>query len=417
MPTNRRIIAKQSPPLEDHSKRKHSGRHEKKSSIPKISNKTQQCATEQASVPKRASASKNPNQESKIKKKKFRRIKVLRSWIFPTLFLVPLAVIALEYYIGKLISLDDVKVAYYEQLGIDPWDVDAQTKRLASPPSILNLTFSPLIECPVDRRRMINVHNPRSHSVESRRIPMIVHQHARSRCLTRIFNKATVQWAFRKWSYYFHDEAAVDMLLDIDFPEFPLLKSVATKCLRLHHTKIELWTFVNLWVYGGLYANLNLYPLRFNASTILSTDDGFFLTYPKTGKLSTNVMAVSPRHPLIFFAVQRMLDNILHSDRSGMIFASNITGARALSQALHDFQRGQLRSSDIRFDAVIDGIVHGPFRRSIRVAGPLNGTDELVSPIFISRVRKEREYHRMGANFTELHDIGSANCLHALHGL
>ena len=71
------------------------------------------------------SSKKNSKQQQQNKtttsRKRFRRVKVLRWWVLPTIFFVPLGILWMEYYIGKLISIDDVKDVYYQQLGIDPF--------------------------------------------------------------------------------------------------------------------------------------------------------------------------------------------------------------------------------------------------------------------------------------------------------
>jgi hypothetical protein len=130
----------------------------------------------------------NQSKKSKQKTKRFRRVKVLRWWVLPAIFFVPLCILLIEYYIGKLISIDDVKDVYYQQLGIDPFDLETPLlpERIGAPPSILNITrTSKLLQCSGGRKRMLNLHNPKSHITDGRSIPMIIHQHARTRCLTR----------------------------------------------------------------------------------------------------------------------------------------------------------------------------------------------------------------------------------------
>lgn len=141
----------------------------------------------------------------RIIRKVYRKKKVFRTWVLPALFLVPLAMIWLEYYIGKLIGLEDITDAYKEQL-VYPWDLLQQDLNASSstPPlssSVLpEIAYAPRIQCPPGQRRMINVHNPMSHPIGSggRRIPMIVHQQSKTRCLTMRIDKATTQWAFRR---------------------------------------------------------------------------------------------------------------------------------------------------------------------------------------------------------------------------
>jgi hypothetical protein len=208
-----------------------------------------------------------------------------------------------------------------------------------------------------------------------------------------------VQWAFRGWSYYFHDDDAVDRLLHTDFPEFPHLKIVVDHCITSLNVKHQLWRHLVLWVYGGVYADLNLYPTNFNKTTIRPTDDGFFLTDPKTTRLSADVLAVSPRHPLMYYAVQRAISNILRAGNIGLIDPQKITGQDNLSQALMDFHKTSDDQGKIEKlpDALSNGaIMIGHQNRSIRVAGAIDGPDEFVTPIFMSEAGKKKEFAKMG---------------------
>jgi hypothetical protein len=62
---------------------------------------------------------------------------------------------------------------------------DNNIERIGVPPSIINITSSVHKLCPSHLKRMINLHNPKYHSIDTRKIPMIVHQHAHERCLAR----------------------------------------------------------------------------------------------------------------------------------------------------------------------------------------------------------------------------------------
>ena len=168
--------------------------------------------------------------------KRFRKMKVLRMWVLPTLFLIPLFIIVIEYYIGKIISLEDIQDVYVEQM-YDPWElllmdidkmsdtttttedyypdnnnnnnnninnnnnhknadatavVSSRSNSFNSVGSLPNISYTVRSKCPQGLRRMINVHNPRSHSnygktqqqKRDHSIPMIVHQQSKTRCLT-----------------------------------------------------------------------------------------------------------------------------------------------------------------------------------------------------------------------------------------
>ena len=169
---------------------------------------------------------------TKTTTKRFRKMKVLRMWVLPTLFLIPLFIIVIEYYIGKIISLEDIQDVYVEQM-YDPWelllmDIDKMSDTTTTTTedsypdnnninnnnnhnnadatavvssrsnsfnivgSLPNISYTVRSKCPQGFRRMINVHNPMSHSnygktqqqKRDHSIPMIVHQQSKTRCLT-----------------------------------------------------------------------------------------------------------------------------------------------------------------------------------------------------------------------------------------
>ena len=104
-------------------------------------------------------------------------------------FLVPIMILAMERYLGFVISLDDVRDTYYEQMGIDPWELPmAKTELLGKVTEITNLTYTPQIQCPQGQRRMMTVHNPHLYGFSFRKVPNIIHQTAKANETTKCNN-------------------------------------------------------------------------------------------------------------------------------------------------------------------------------------------------------------------------------------
>ena len=91
---------------------------------------------------------------------------------------------------------------------------------------------------------------------------------------------------------------------------------------------------------GGLYIDLNQYPTNFNETTIRFSDDGFFLLDSEAKWLTTKIMAVSPRHPLMYYAVQHSINNLLRIRNDRFVDPHVIIGEENLHRALIDFQKG-----------------------------------------------------------------------------
>jgi hypothetical protein len=327
------------------------------------------------------------------KLKRYRRSIRLRLRARVMIFVCALGIFLLERYVGFLFELDDFMDVYYSQMGIDPWQVETPPWKVVAPVrSIHNLTISHPEPCPEGLRRMINIHNPKYHT--ARKIPMIVHQTSKTRCLTTNFERASMDWAFPRWSYYLHDDEAVERLLHLDFPEFPHLSLVVDKCILSLAAKIYLWQYIVLWVYGGVYVDLNLYPSRFNATTILEADDGLFFTERESATLSTRFMAVSPRHPLIYYAIEQALTKILRSKDVGSLDPDQVFGEPNLHQALTEFTK-TVDGGVTTVQAMLQGTIRGYGDRSIRVIGKLDGPEQYVSPVFIG-AGKSKDYAKMG---------------------
>eukprot|EP00339_Tiarina_fusa_P017914 CAMPEP_0116997278 /NCGR_PEP_ID=MMETSP0472-20121206/769_1 /TAXON_ID=693140 ORGANISM="Tiarina fusus, Strain LIS" /NCGR_SAMPLE_ID=MMETSP0472 /ASSEMBLY_ACC=CAM_ASM_000603 /LENGTH=400 /DNA_ID=CAMNT_0004696109 /DNA_START=145 /DNA_END=1347 /DNA_ORIENTATION=- len=326
------------------------------------------------------------------KPKRYRRSIRLRLRARVAIFFCSLGIFLLERYVGFLFQLDDFLDAYYSQMGIDPWQVETSPWKVVAPAqSIHNLTISHQ-PCPVGLRRMINIHNPKHHN--GRNIPKIVHQTSKTRCLTSNFERASRDWAFPRWSYYLHDDEAVERLLHLDFPEFPQLKLVVDKCILSLAAKIYLWQYIVLWMFGGLYVDLNLYPSRFNAATILEADDGLFFTEGESATLSTRFMAVSPRHPLIYYAIEQALAYVLRSRDVGSLDAYQVFGEPNLYRAFSEFTK-TIDGKNETAQAMPQGTIKGYGGRSIRVIGRLDGPEQYVSPVFIG-AGKSKDYAKMG---------------------
>ena len=303
----------------------------------------------------------------------------------------------MERYIGQVIHLDDATTAVYDQVGIDPFailtnEVDydyntktsitvttAVTQRQNIFPSLMNITHTPRFKCHNrEQKRILNIHNPYSHSrfidsnVNNQTIPKIIHQHGPTRCLTITLDRAAVQWAggSDRWSYYYWDDDAVERLMNLvvssdrnvlHVPEFPLLKAatMTSKCYddgnhnrsnsseddvvalsSVASPKLieQLWQYLILWLYGGMYVDLSYRPTGFNATTMIhDSDHGIFvfadnndpniITPQNTTSsaipphrpgqqeqelpLSSKFMAVTPKHPLIYLTIHHMIRKIL----------------------------------------------------------------------------------------------------------
>lgn len=159
--------------------------------------------------------------------------------------------------------------------------------------NLSELTRDPLdwIACPADTEMIINTEEEDFSSATGSKIPKIVHQTGRTKCLTPSFFELCNKWKLHAHRYYFHDEKAVNRLLMKEFPEFPSLRTILRNCVNSSKVKTDLWRFLILYVYGGIYAEFGFEPSDFLKEEAIDNDvDGLFIV-GQEGKIDYIFMA------------------------------------------------------------------------------------------------------------------------------
>jgi len=178
-----------------------------------------------------------------------------------------------------------------------------------------------------------------------RRIPKSIHVTSRSRCVPKVFYDNLQKWRnLDGYSFYFHNEQAVDRLLEQHWEEFPHLRQ-AVQCHRSGAGKADIWRAVLLFEYGGVYTDIDNTPVAFNGTTISPEDEAFFVI--EVGKyLSQYFFASAPHHPLLFFTVQQTLLRLLALNDINRQYVPFTTGPRPLKFAFQHFMNEQGPNND-----------------------------------------------------------------------
>ena len=155
--------------------------------------------------------------------------------------------------------------------------------------------------CPPGLTLIQNTHLPTSVVVHptGRKIPKIIHITSRYRCATPAVIQNVDKWRFQNYSVYFHDDQAMDTLFTHPYTrnQFPTLRE-GLKCATNGATKADLWRYLVLYMYGGIYTDIDNSPTGFNGETIQAKDDSFFAV-ESLGILSQFFLASSFGHPLM----------------------------------------------------------------------------------------------------------------------
>lgn len=177
------------------------------------------------------------------------------------------------------------------------------------------------------------------------KIPKIIHQTSKSQCLTEPFNKSTSKWSdwySEGWSYYFHDDDAIQRVFELNYQNFPLLKDIHESCLISGTAKADLWRYLVLWQYGGIYSDLDTTPNHLTPNTFssLATKESeleAFFAIEAWHFLSQYFFAIAKKHPLMHHTILATLHKLLAVDDTVAWDASLVTGPKALHQGFIHF--------------------------------------------------------------------------------
>eukprot|EP00977_Amphora_coffeiformis_P010080 scaffold2353_cov167-Amphora_coffeaeformis.AAC.71 len=249
-----------------------------------------------------------------------------------------------------------------------------------------------------DRPKTTNEVDFSNHQSGNRKIPRIVHQTSKSRCLANNVFALTDQWQFDGWEYYLHDDEAIERLFVQEAVHFPLLPLISRHCLMHGTLKADLWRYLVLWVYGGIYTDLDTAPQALVPETTIGPDDDALFVVEQFHLLSQYFMAVSPRHPLVWYAIQRALQNLWDLPDTGRVSAAMTTGPHALHLAYRDFRAdaGQfVDPAEPGYKPVWAGRFVGSLNYTVTVVGVGENQNEYVHRDLLGAQKKQAAYKQM----------------------
>ena len=249
--------------------------------------------------------------------------------------------------------------------------------------------FSPELDKMIPRTWIENIERPLS---SEKKIPSIIHQTSQSRCVHEQLFNLTVLWRqMEPLSYYFHDDDAIWRLLGQNWPEFPLLHHIIP-CLNSMTAVSDIWRYLVLWEYGGIYSDMDSIPANFTWGSIRDDDDAYFiLEYYELP--SQYWMAVPPRHPMMYYAIHHAITNVMASPEMGTMDASHVVGPHALCSAMKWllYEVGQ----DDLGPPMAGGLYKIRFNRTIRLVGTKNTSDVLIIRQAIDYASKTEIYNHV----------------------
>lgn len=281
---------------------------------------------------------------------------------------------------------------------------EATRDTFISLPAPMRMTLEQLTEtgslsCP-DHLKYIGNRRARRISKLISSIPLTIHQSSKGRCVAPAFDIAIRHWnndSFTKFSYFFHDDEAVQRLFSMSFNEFPMLKAVLP-CIECATIRSDIWRYLLLWEYGGIYVDIDSVPGPFWNTSLLHGSDAFFVVEHHR-LLSQYFMAAAPKHPIMYYALQLSLADLVGIENRHTLMAPNATGPHLLHRAYRMFLQDH-EDNVIPKRYVREGYFVGTDQRSIRVVGKgLATADEIVERNAVPFADKTMGYLQMGMKY------------------
>mmetsp|Transcript_11882 Transcript_11882/g.25716 ORF Transcript_11882/g.25716 Transcript_11882/m.25716 type:complete len:394 (+) Transcript_11882:213-1394(+) len=226
---------------------------------------------------------------------------------------------------------------------------------------------------------------------ERRKIPRIIHITSKSRCATPEVHSLVSMWrSWDNYSLYFHDDDAVQRLFSHPYTRatFPQLNETL-KCVTNGATKADLWRYVALYIYGGVYTDIDNKPVGINALSIGDDDDAFF-TIEGLGILSQYFFASSPRHPLMKEALLHGIRNLRGIANVMRNNPARSTGPGAIKNGFITFMNGTTNGY------ISAGVYVGMNARSITAVGDKRNASAYINRNGLDGRAKSAYYKALG---------------------
>lgn len=244
------------------------------------------------------------------------------------------------------------------------------------------------------------------------RIPKIIHQTGRSRCVSAKFHEVMRAWMdrFPGWAYRFHDDAAMESLLARRWHAFPLLHAVV-QCVHSMTMKADMWRYLALWRYGGIYADMDVKPRTLSNASISLDSDALFFIDVSVRSLTQYFMAATAQSPLMESALKAAICHVLDSHFPGgvnrFMYIARTTGPGALKRGFVTFMESNVSMNITYGTSITPGLYIGQGGHRVRVAGDHN---RMIVRDALGRAKKG-EYTSM--NMTHFSGFNQHNGLNA----
>jgi len=316
-------------------------------------------------------------------------------------------------------SLSPLLAPYDIESDDGPYDIesdDAPIDPIAPTLSLADLTQNPpagSLECPPLTTPIYDRVIPEQENAIMQKIPKIVHISFKNRCVpTDIFADGIQQWKdlLPEYSVYFHDDEAIERLIQQDWPEFPHLHSMI-RCMKYKGAmKVDLWRLLVIYKYGGIYSDIDNIPINMHDELFidkLHPDDSFYSANDISRRPLQNLFAMEPQHPIAYFTIQIVLRNLYNLDNLRNPKLVHTTGPDALQEGFKTYmtitnkkeaKRAKAENRDFKFvkEGTYKGFGNKTIHKTRFAYSPHKKQGEIVEHEGVNMTRKERAFNISG---------------------
>ncbi|GFH55421.1 hypothetical protein CTEN210_11897 [Chaetoceros tenuissimus] len=222
--------------------------------------------------------------------------------------------------------------------------------------------------CPAPLVPMKNIIR-RNNSTFNSNIPRIFHISFKSRCLPQDIFRTVERWTdvLPNYSIFFHDDEAVERLIQQHWKEFPLLHD-AVKCILFKGAmKIDLWRTLILYKYGGVYSDIDMWPSEIFTEKTIRNDLSAFFFVDGWNRPSQWFMATEPSHPIMYLSVKQIIHNLLQMKSLRKPRVVFVTGPEAVKTAYFNFLAPKCCNGTMQQEKVLANNIEmeGPFGKKV----------------------------------------------------
>jgi len=205
-------------------------------------------------------------------------------------------------------------------------------------------------------------------------IPKIINFSMRSRCIPQDLARNLDRWkeVLPNYSIFFHDDDAVDRLMDQDWLEFPNYHDAMKCILTKGAMKIDVWRVLLLYKYGGVYSDIDNWPLEAFKETMIRTDLSAFFFSDAWTRPSQWFMAAEPRHPIMHGSMHHIIQNLLNMQSLWSPKVVFITGPNAVKDGYYDFLASHCCNGTVTQDEMLknDVVMTGMLQKQVMKISP-----------------------------------------------